>query len=151
VGYVNELRQIVGSKPIIVVGATVLVYDNQGRILLQHRSDTGTWGLPGGAMEPGETLEETARRELYEETGLEAHTFKLLGIFSGREFFFEYPNGDQIHTVIVLYEATDVVGHPKVYDEESLDLQYFSPDDLPKLESRAGELLKRLNEVRNTQ
>jgi 8-oxo-dGTP pyrophosphatase MutT (NUDIX family) len=143
-GYVQELRQFIGSRPIILVGATLAVYDDQGRVLLQRRSDTGNWGLPGGAMEPGESIEGTARRELYEETGLEAAQLELLDVLSGPEFFFQYPNGDQIHTVIVLYEVTGAAGRLRVNDGESIELAYFPLDDLPELESRAAGVMKRL-------
>lgn len=143
-GYISELREYVGTRPLIGVGATIIVWDSEGRILLQHRSDTNNWGIPGGAMEPGETMEDTARRELYEETGLEAGELKLLDVLSGPEFFFQYPNGDQLHGVIVLYEATSVSGELRANDDESKDLAYFSLESLPDLESRAAEVIRRL-------
>lgn len=145
-GYIQELRQLIGNLPIIVIGATVLVYDGAGRLLLQHRSDTNTWGLPGGAMEPGESIEDTARRELFEETGLKAGEIKLLDVLSGPEFFFEYPNSDQIHTVIVLYEAVNAAGELGINDGESIDLAYFHLNDLPELESRTVGVIRRLLE-----
>lgn len=61
-----------------------------GEILFQRRSDSFDWGLPGGAMEPGETPEETARRELKEETGLDAGALQLLGVFSGPRYYYRY-------------------------------------------------------------
>ena len=67
--YVKEIRELIGNRPIILVGSTIVVMNEKKEILFQHRSDTKEWGLPGGAMEIGETLEQTAKRELFEETG----------------------------------------------------------------------------------
>lgn len=144
-GYIQELRSIVGNRPLIGVGATVIVRNEQGEVLLHQRSDTGTWGLPGGSMEPGEEMLQTARRELMEETGLEATSLILLDVLSGPDYFFVYPNGDQMHSVIVLYQAVSFSGTLACRDGESLNLGFFPLTDLPCLESRAAHVLKRLN------
>lgn len=68
------------SEKRVVVTAGALIKDRYGRILLQQRSDYGDWGLPGGAMEYGETIEETMLREVYEETGLQLHDYKFLSV-----------------------------------------------------------------------
>ncbi len=68
--YVQELRALVGHTPLILVSAGVLLFDDVGRVLLQRRTDDGLWSIPGGAMEPGESLEDTARREVREEVGV---------------------------------------------------------------------------------
>lgn len=118
------------------VGATVVVIkDNQ--ILLNLRTDTNTWGIPGGAIELGEKLEETATRELKEETNLDCDSFSLLNIFSGKDFYFKYPNDDELYSVVALYLANSASGDLKIMDGESLKLEYFSKDNLPNLESRA--------------
>ena len=70
-GYIEELRALIGHRPIIMVGATVLITDFKGRLLLIRRHDNGCWGVPGGSMEPGESLEQTARRETREEFEVE--------------------------------------------------------------------------------
>ena len=66
-GYVEELRKIVGHRPLILVGAVVLVINENRYVLLQQRTEPyGKWGLPGGLMELSESPEETAFREVYE-------------------------------------------------------------------------------------
>jgi 8-oxo-dGTP pyrophosphatase MutT (NUDIX family) len=67
--YIKEIRELIGNRPLILVGSTIIVMNEKKEILFQHRSDTKEWGLPGGAMEIGESLEQTAERELFEETG----------------------------------------------------------------------------------
>lgn len=66
----------------------------------------------------------------------------FLNLFSGKDFFFEYPNGDQLYSVVALYQAKEVRGELVMLDGESTKLQYFSLDDLPKLEKRAAAILK---------
>lgn len=141
--YISELRKYIGHQPIISVGATVLVFNEKNEILLNLRADTGTWGIIGGGMEPGESLEETASRELWEEAGLWAESFELLSVLSGKELFFRYPNGDETYTVIALYKAAGVSGTLQINDGESLRLQYFAPDALPPPESRAAFVMQR--------
>ncbi|QHT47931.1 NUDIX hydrolase [Bacillus sp. SB49] len=129
--YVMQMRKLIGTRPLIVPGSTVLVFNDSGELLLQHRSDTEEWGLPGGAMEPGESLEETAARELFEETGLRAERVTFIDQLSGKEFYFKYPNGDEVYNVIGIYEAQHTFGKLAMADGESIDLRYFPIDGLP--------------------
>ena len=142
--YIAELRKYVGQRPIINIGATIIVTNNKNELLLNLRSDTGTWGIIGGGLELGESLEETAARELWEEAGLKAERFELLDVLSGSELFFRYPNGDDTYTVIVLYKAVGVSGVPRINDDESSRLEYFSVNALPELESRAEYVINRI-------
>ena len=144
-GYISELRKMIGSRPIIGVGATILVVNEKKEILFQHRSDTLDWGLPGGSMELIETLEDVAARELKEETGLIANQFELIGVFSGPPYYFKYPNGDEIYSVIHLFRAKNVNGTLRMNDGESLNLKYFNQENLPdNIEKRAKELVGNL-------
>lgn len=139
-GYISELRKHIGHNPLISAGATVVVIKDK-QILLNLRSDTKTWGIPGGSLELGETLEETAKRELKEETNLDCDNFTLLNVFSGNDFYFKYPNGDELFSVIALYLADDFKGSLKITDDESIDLSFFSKSELPNLESRANLII----------
>ncbi len=128
--YIRELRALIGHRPLIVVVAGVLIFDETGRVLLQHRYD-GHWGITGGAMELGETLEETARREVREETTLELGTLTMVAVHSGPEFFNRYPNGDEVSFVIAIYEAREMRGSPIADGNETRDLTFFALDALP--------------------
>ncbi len=143
--YLGELRKIVGHRELLSAGATVIVIKDK-KILLNLRSDTNTWGIPGGALELGETLEETAHRELLEETGLRADNMKLITVLSGKDFYFEYPNGDKLYSVVTLFLAKGVSGDLQITDGESLNLEYFSPDNLPHLEHRAETIIRYLKD-----
>lgn len=130
-GYIEELRALVGTRPLILVGAVVLVLDQAGRLLLQRRSET-LWGLPGGLMEPGESLEENARREVFEETGLTARELQLFEIYSGPEFYIKLGNGDEFYSVTAAYTTSDVQGDVLIDGVETLDARYFAWDELPE-------------------
>ena len=92
-GYIMDLRKIVGHRTLLQVGASVIVEDEQGRVLLQKRTDNHCWGYPGGSTELDERVEDAAARELLEETGLTANNLELFGVFSGPELHYTYPNG----------------------------------------------------------
>lgn len=131
-GYVSELRKLVGSRPLILSGANVIVLDSNHQLLLQLRQDNNCWGLPGGALEPGETLEQAAKRELYEETGLKAKSLSLFNIFSGEAFYYQYPHGDEVYNIITSYICTDYEGELKIEVEEVKELQFFDIKQLPE-------------------
>jgi len=147
-GYYQELRRLVGRQRLIVTGANVLELDAHDRVLLMRRGDSGAWDVFGGALEPGETFEATARRELREEAGLDASELVFVDVQSGPECFHEYPNGDQIYGVGAL-DATYTARGAAVPDgAEALELAYFALSALPpNLDSTAGVTLHRYGEV----
>ncbi len=84
-------------------------------------------------MELGESLEDTARREVKEETGLDVGTMNLFRVFSGKDMFYEYPNGDQVYNVMAVYIANDFAGEVNVDQTEHTEHQYFDLGDLPTM------------------
>ncbi|MCF7793661.1 MAG: NUDIX hydrolase [Candidatus Cloacimonetes bacterium] len=141
--YMMELRQKVGKMPLIMVGSTVIIKNKQGEILLQKRADTGLWSTIGGAMEIGESFEETAIREVEEETSLKIKNLELKGILAGKDMYHTYPNGDEINLATAVYEVTDWAGIPKVNDHESLDFKFFELNDLPEMDPLAIKILEK--------
>jgi 8-oxo-dGTP pyrophosphatase MutT (NUDIX family) len=129
--YVRDLRALVGSRPLLLAAAGVLVQNGAANVLLQRRGGDGTWGIPGGALELGESLEAAARRELTEETGLVAGALELLDVYSGPDFFLRYPNGDEAYVVGATFRTRAVDGVPRLDELESIDLRYFALDALP--------------------
>ena len=105
-GYIKEMRELIGNRPLLLVGTSVIAY-RDGMILLQKRADNGEWGYPGGYLELGETVEESAQREFLEETGLIANRLELYGVFSGRDKHIVYPNGHEVYCVDVVFTCRD--------------------------------------------
>ncbi|WP_252504012.1 NUDIX hydrolase [Sporosarcina sp. Marseille-Q4943] len=128
--YYKYLRQYVGQRPIILPGSVVIIINEQNEVLLQKRND-GYWGLPGGLMDLGESFEEVAKREVFEETGLVVENLNLLNVFSGSEYYFKISNGDELYSVTAVYYTNEVSGDMKIDYSESEKMQYVSIYNLP--------------------
>jgi len=143
-GYIMNLREKVGHDQLIGVGATTLVFNNKNELLLNLRCDTNNWGIPGGSKELNETLEECAIRELKEETNINVNDLELITVLSGKEYYFKYPNEDELDCVIALYKVSNYEGELNINDGESKELKFFSLDNLPELESRAKAIIDKI-------
>ncbi|MCU9614982.1 NUDIX hydrolase [Caldibacillus lycopersici] len=132
-GYVEDLRKIVGHRPLILVGAVTIIVDESGRILLQQRTyPKEVWGLPGGLMELGESTEETAKREVLEETGLLVENLQLIGVYSGSHHFVRAENGDEFYSVTTAYHTRDFAGEIRIDTTESFKAEFFSLAEFPE-------------------
>lgn len=129
--YIKYLRQFVGHSPILTAGAGILVFNEKNEVLMQLRTDYNAWGFPGGSMELGESFEETAKRELEEETGLIIDSLKLIEVLSGKDTFREYPNGDKLYDITAIYEVRKYHGNLRINDDESKELKWFDINELP--------------------
>lgn len=129
--YIMELRKLVGTRPLILPGANVIILDGEGRVLLHHRRDMDLWGLPGGFCELGETVEQTAAREVNEEVGLVCNKLELFNVYSGEKQHFKYPHGDEVYNVTSTFICADFEGIIKVDETEGRDARFFSFDEMP--------------------
>jgi 8-oxo-dGTP pyrophosphatase MutT (NUDIX family) len=134
--YIKTIRKKVGHDRIIIVGAGVLIYkDNM--VLLQKRKDDLSWSTHGGSVDLGESVEDAARRELKEETGLVAGKLDLLGVFSGEHLMHTYPNGDKVYIIEVNYACNDFSGELLPDSNEVMELKWFDFNNLPKVKHKA--------------
>ena len=132
-GYVEELRALVGHRRLILAGASCVVRREDGALLVQQRVyPAGRWCFPGGLMELGESVEETARREVFEETAITVGRLKLIGVYSGADHLCRAANGDEWYVVNTAFAALDWTGEPKVNDGESVRLAWKRPEDMPE-------------------
>jgi 8-oxo-dGTP pyrophosphatase MutT (NUDIX family) len=129
--YIAQLRQYIGHRPILMLGAVLLILDEQKRLLMMRRSDNKMWGIPGGAVEPGEVIESAAKRETWEEVNLEVGEISLFGVFSGPELYYKYPNDDEVYNVSIVYLSHDWHGEVKL-NEEHTEWKWFAADKIPE-------------------
>ena len=130
-GYIANIRKKIGHDPLVIVGASVILINEKGQVLLQRRADNGLWGYHGGCAELFERVEDTARRELLEETGLTAGPMTLLGVFSGPEMDYTYPNGDRVSVTDCVFLCQSYSGEMRRQEDEVRELRWFYPDALP--------------------
>ena len=113
------------------VAASGIVSNGKGEVLLEKRADNGWWGLPGGHVDVGESVEQAAIREIWEETGIRTRVRRLVGIYSDPQYNVIGSYSDSlIHFVVVIFECEYLSGELEV-SEESTDVGYFPTRNLP--------------------
>lgn len=100
---------------------------------MERRSDCGRWSLIGGSVRPDESLGQALVREVHEETGLRVEHFELFGTFSDPSRIVEYPDGNVIRSVTLVYRARVCGGIP-VCSTESISLAWVMLADLAELD-----------------
>jgi len=106
------------------VGAAAVIMDSEGRILLvKHNYGKYNWELPGGLSEQKESAEDTAKREVLEETGLEVTVERLTGVY--------YEPYNDMHHFVFICKVVDNQ-QPQPDASEVTDCKYYNVDDLPR-------------------
>jgi 8-oxo-dGTP pyrophosphatase MutT (NUDIX family) len=113
-------------------GVSAVICDEAGRVLLQQRTDNGCWGLPGGAIEFGESILEALQREVLEETGLTIAVERLIGVYSHPDHhqIITYRDGNVFHFVSSCF-ACRPTGGTLTLGEETAGLAWFTPPVWP--------------------
>lgn len=132
--YVTRLRAHVGHDLLLLPGVSAVVRNAGGQVLLARRSDNGCWSLPAGIIDPGEQPSDAVLREVFEETGIEVEIERVGGVATHPVV---YPNGDRCEYLNVWFRCRAVGGRPRADNDESLDVGWFDPDNLPDLDDWA--------------
>ncbi|MBH0208860.1 MAG: NUDIX domain-containing protein [Nitrospira sp.] len=131
--FIKSLREKIGTDLLQVPTATVMAYDEQGRLLLVKDIASGLWGPPSGIVDPHELPSDTAVREVWEEAGVFVELTHLLGVFAGKHFSGVYPNGDQLSVVATVFAGKPIRGVPRADHEETSDARFFHKSEIENL------------------
>ncbi len=126
--YVQQLRDLIGPRLLLMPGVAAVIHDDHGRVLVL-RTVHGTWSLPAGAIDPGETPREAVVRETREECGLEVLPVELLDVFGGVRFRHVYPNGDQVESTTCVFRCQVVGGELHCDGVETTRAEFVAPQE----------------------
>ena len=116
----------------VVPSTTAVVTDEHDRIVLIRRRDNDLWALPGGGMELGESIVDTAVREVKEETGLDVEVTGLIGVYTNPHHVMAYTDGE-VRQQFSLCFTTRLLGGDLLADSESTDIAWTASQDIPSL------------------
>lgn len=124
----------------IVVAVSAFIQDGEGRILMIRRTDNDLYSIPGGQVEPGETLTQAAIREVKEETGVEIDIMGLIGLYSNPNHIIAYDNGEVRQEFSICFRARPIGGAIRTSGESS-EVQWVG-DELVALNIHPSTLLR---------
>jgi len=114
--------------------ANVIVEDDDGRILMIRQTGSGNYALPGGAMELGEAITDTAVREAKEETGYDVEISGLSGIYTDPAHLVEYTSTGEVRQEFSIVFTGEIVGGAARLNDEASEIAWVpsaTVDDLP--------------------
>lgn len=116
----------------LVVATSAVVTDEQDRILLQRRADSGNWAMPGGGMEMAESLTDSVIREVKEETGYDIQVTGIVGTYTDPRHIIAYSDGEVRRQFNICYTARIIGGELSISDE-STEIRFVEPAEIPSL------------------
>jgi ADP-ribose pyrophosphatase YjhB (NUDIX family) len=116
----------------VVPAVSAIVIDAHGRILLILRTDNGYWSIPGGGLNPGESVAEATAREVREETGIDCQVTGLVGIYSDPNHVAAYDDGEVRQEFSICF-TTRMTGGSMTPSSESAQVEFVRPDAIPGL------------------
>jgi 8-oxo-dGTP pyrophosphatase MutT (NUDIX family) len=128
--YLGQLRKLIGDRKVIITAARAVVRDDYGRVLFIRRSDNGTWGLPAGSQELGESILECMIREVKEESGLDVISAKLMALYTNVSIVTHF--GDPYQVFVAQFLVDEWSGELVTETDETIDAKFFDLDDLPE-------------------
>ena len=147
--FIKKVRKVIGHEPMLLPHAVVILFNEQNEILIEVRADDGYLDFPGGTVDMNEEVIMTAKRELFEETGLIADELEPFNIYSGEITRYQYTSGDITYGVDVVYICKKYHGELKPQQEEVKELRFMKLSDIKgKLSQRNKQIVKDLYERR---
>jgi len=124
----------IGREGKIRLGCSAVIFDeSREKVLLTKRADNGLWCVPGGQVEPGESVAEACAREVLEETGLSVRVVRLVGVYSNPNQLVIYPDGNKVQIVVLNFEA-EIVGGKLGLSNETTQAGFFTLEEMGPLE-----------------
>jgi len=130
--YIKTLRARIGHMKILVPGVRALMFDARGFLLMERQANFGSWALPHGCIDVGESARQALIREVKEETGLTILRERPFGLYTDPKYSVIYPNGDEVQTFTVAFVVEEWYGSPACDGDEVAELNFFPLDRLPE-------------------
>lgn len=128
-GYCEDMREMIGDSPLIIVRPSVAIINNKGEIILS-RNVGGMWNIPGGTLQLNESVEECITRIVFKNIGVKIKKLKLFGVYSGKQLINRVD--ERYHTVAIGFICTEYEGEITPYGNPGLEARFFRLNQLPE-------------------
>jgi ADP-ribose pyrophosphatase YjhB (NUDIX family) len=124
----------IGKHGKVALGCCAVIFDaSKQKVLLTRRADNNRWCLPGGHVQPGESVMETCIRKVNLETRLDVRVIRLIGVYSNPDRLIEYADGNRFHLISLSFEA-EAMSDTLTLSDETTAYGYFSRDEVKHLD-----------------